>query len=98
MTKELNNMNGKKLWDVNDVYSLDDLLKDKNISEAMLGRVFAILGIKGEELDDAVKQLESAFCVPRKQCEDNDWNKLRRSKSRRGCCRHDGLLSYSSRC
>ena len=41
-------MNGKNVWDVDDVYSLDDLSKDKNISEAMLGRVFAILDIKGE--------------------------------------------------
>ena len=49
-------MDGKKVWDVDDVHSLDDLLKDKNIDEAMFGRVFAILGIKGEELGEALKQ------------------------------------------
>ena len=56
MIKELNNINCKKLWDLDDVYSLPDLLKDKHISEAMLGRVFAILGIKGEELADSLQQ------------------------------------------
>ena len=37
MTKELNNMNGRKVWDVDDVYPLHHLLRNKNISEAMLG-------------------------------------------------------------
>ena len=36
MPKELNNMNSKTMWDVDGVYSLDGLLKDKNISEAIL--------------------------------------------------------------
>lgn len=56
MIQELNNINGKEVWDLDDVYSLPDLLKDKNISEAMLGRVFAILGIKGEEVADSLQQ------------------------------------------
>ena len=38
------------------MYSLGDLLKDKNISEAMLGRVLAILGIKGAELAATLQQ------------------------------------------
>ena len=55
MKKELHNMNSKKVWDVDDVYSLDDLLKDKKISQAMLGCAFAILGIRGEEPVDGLK-------------------------------------------
>ena len=52
--KELAKMNNveRPVWDVNDVYSLADLYKDPNLSEAMLGRVFAILGIKGAETQD----------------------------------------------
>ena len=50
MKKELRNMNSKKVWDVDDVYSLEDWQRDTHISEAMLGRAFAILGIKGKEL------------------------------------------------
>ena len=48
-------MNSKKVWDVDCVYFLKDLLRDKQISEAMLGRAFTILGIKGEELGDELK-------------------------------------------
>ena len=47
MKKELHNMRSKKVWDEEDVHSLEDLLRDKSISEAMLGRAFAILWIKG---------------------------------------------------
>ena len=43
-------MNSKKVWDTDDVHSLNDLLDNKKISEAMLGRVVAIVGINGEEL------------------------------------------------
>ena len=53
---ELDNMRGKGVWDESDVHSLHDLLKDPKISEAMLGRAFAILGIKGEELEADHKQ------------------------------------------
>ena len=48
--KELDSMTAKVVWDVNDVYSLHDLLRTPNVNEAMLGRVFQILGVKGEEL------------------------------------------------
>ena len=43
-------MQDKVVWDTSDVYSLSDLLKHKGIEEAMFGRAFAILGVKGEEL------------------------------------------------
>ena len=33
-------MNSNKFWDVDDVYLLKDLLRDKNVSESMLGSVF----------------------------------------------------------
>ena len=49
---ELGKMHKRGVWDENDVYSLSDLLKSPNISEAMLGRAFQILGIKGEELPE----------------------------------------------
>ena len=49
MKKELHNMNSKNVWDVDDVYSFKDAFQDKQISEAMLGCAFAILGIKGGE-------------------------------------------------
>ena len=55
MKKELHNINSKKVLDVDDVYFFKDLLRDKQISEAMLGRAFAILGIKGKELEDELK-------------------------------------------
>jgi hypothetical protein len=45
-------MRKRKVWDEDDVYSLGDLLRTKDIAEAMLGRVFQILGIKGEELPE----------------------------------------------
>ena len=38
-----------------DVYSPSDFLNDPSISEAMLDRAFAILGIKGEELGEDQK-------------------------------------------
>ena len=63
--KELNNINGKQVWDLDDVYSLHDLLRDKNISEPMLGRVFAILGIKGEELADTLQQWKARIVFQR---------------------------------
>ena len=53
--KEVFNMKTKKVWDEDDIYSLEDLLCNKDISEAMLGRAFAVLGIKGEELGDDLK-------------------------------------------
>ena len=49
-------MSKKLVWDVDGVYSLQHLLKDKNMKVAMLGRTFAILGVKGEELGEAQKQ------------------------------------------
>ena len=55
-------MDSKKVWDVDDVYSLKDLLNHKDIPEAMLGRVFSILGVKNEELGKAVKAWK-ARCV-----------------------------------
>ena len=48
--KEINSMNSKRVWDVDDVYSLHDLLRTKDMQEAMLGRAFQIFGVKGEEL------------------------------------------------
>ena len=50
MKNNLNNMKLKNVWDEEDVHSLEDLLRDKTISEAMLGRAFAIMEIKGNEL------------------------------------------------
>ena len=48
-------MNSKRVWDVDHANSSDELFRDKKISEVMLGRAFAILGIKGEELGDDLK-------------------------------------------
>lgn len=48
-------MDSKKVWDTDDVYSLKDLLHHPDIPEAMLGRVFSILGVKNEELGEAIK-------------------------------------------
>ena len=50
---ELEKMMKRKVWDIDDVYSLQDLLRDPNVKEAMLGRAFQILGVKGEELGEA---------------------------------------------
>ncbi|CAK0852325.1 unnamed protein product [Prorocentrum cordatum] len=46
----------RQVWDTTDVHSLRDLLNDESLSDAMLGRVFAILGIKGEELGKDAQQ------------------------------------------
>ena len=48
-------MKSNKVWDEEGVHSLKDLLRDKSITEAILGRAFAILAIKGEELSDELK-------------------------------------------
>ena len=45
----------KKVWYTNEVYSLTDILRNPKIPEAMFGRVFSILGIKDEEVGDALK-------------------------------------------
>ena len=55
-------MNSKNVWDTEGVYSLKDLLNHKDIPEAMLGCVFSILGVKKEELGEAVKAWK-ARCV-----------------------------------
>ena len=55
--KELANMNSKKVWDTDDVYSLADLLNYKDIPEAMLGCISCVVGVKNEELGEAVKAL-----------------------------------------
>ena len=49
-------MHDKRVWDENDVHSLKDLLRDPKLAEAMFGRVFTILGIKGEELNKEHQQ------------------------------------------
>ena len=48
---KLEKMHARKVWDVDDVYPLEDLFRRLEISEAMSGRAFQILGVKGEELD-----------------------------------------------
>ena len=48
---ELNKMSSKKVWDVDDVYEYEDLMRAPDINEAMLGRAFQILGIKNEEME-----------------------------------------------
>ena len=40
--KELDSMREKRVWDVDDVYSLHDLLRTPDVKEAMLGRAFQI--------------------------------------------------------
>lgn len=50
MQKGLDSMKSKRVWDLDDVYFLPDLLRGPKISEAMLGRVCSILVVKGEEL------------------------------------------------
>ena len=53
--KELSNMDAKKVWDTNGVYSLKNILRNSKIPEAMFGRVFSILGIKNEGLGEDQK-------------------------------------------
>ena len=60
--KELANIESKKVWDTEDVYSLKDVLNNALIPEAMLGRVFSLLGIKNEELGEDLK-VWKARCV-----------------------------------
>ena len=49
---ELGKMAKRGVWDTSDVYSLHDLLRTPNVTECMFGRIFQILGIKGEELKE----------------------------------------------
>ena len=37
----------KGVWDTNDVYELNDILRTSTIEEAMLGWCFQIIGVKG---------------------------------------------------
>ena len=55
-------MTSKSIWDTNDVYSLKDLLNHPDKSEAMLGIVFSILGLKNDELGEEIKAW-NAKCV-----------------------------------
>ncbi|CAK0813605.1 unnamed protein product, partial [Prorocentrum cordatum] len=59
IAKERSRMHDKGVWDESDVHSLRDLLRDPKLAEAMFGRVFAILGIKGEELSKEHQQLKA---------------------------------------
>ena len=52
IAKEFHNMLSKHLRDEDVVHSHNDLLKNKNISEAMLGRAFMIFSGNGEELGE----------------------------------------------
>ena len=56
-------MDSKIVWDVNDVYSFKDLVNNNDSSEAMLGSAFAILGVKGEELGDALEQWKARIAL-----------------------------------
>ena len=67
MEKELGSMQDKVVWDTSDVYSLSDLLKHKGIKEAMFGRAFAILGVKGEELGADQQKWKARIVFPRFQ-------------------------------
>ena len=60
-------MKTKKVWDEDGVYLLEDLLRNKDISETMLGRALAILCIKGKEFCDNLN-LEGADRAPRQRC------------------------------
>ena len=55
-------MDSKKVWDTDDVYSLKDFVHHPHIPEAMLGRVFSIIGVKNEDLGEALKTWK-ARCV-----------------------------------
>ena len=55
-------MDSKKVCDTDGVYSFKNLLNHKDIQETMLGRVFSILGVKNEELGEAMK-IWKARCV-----------------------------------
>ncbi|CAK0849503.1 unnamed protein product, partial [Prorocentrum cordatum] len=54
--KEVERMGNDNVWDPKDVYSLKDFLKHPTIKEAMLGRVFTILRVKGEEPGPELKE------------------------------------------
>ena len=43
-------MNSKNVWDTREVYSLIDIFRNPKIPEAMVGRVFFILGIRTKSL------------------------------------------------
>ena len=49
MQKELDGHNSKGTWDLSSVREFADLMKDPVYPEALVGRVFGILGIKNAE-------------------------------------------------
>ena len=52
-------MASNTVLNTDDVFSLKDILNHRDIPEAMLGRVFSILGIKNEELGEEQKAWEA---------------------------------------
>ena len=48
--KELDGLRARKTWDEDHPMELDDLYKDKRYPDAMIGRVFGIMGVKGDEM------------------------------------------------
>lgn len=47
--KELDGLRARKTWDEDHPMELDDLYRDKRYPDAMIGRVFGIMGVKGDE-------------------------------------------------
>ena len=60
--KELSNVDSKKVWDTGKVCSLNVILRNPKIPEAMFGNVFSILGIKNKELGDDLQHWKTR-CV-----------------------------------
>ena len=68
LEKELGNMRLRKVWDCSTVREYYDVKNDPNIVEALFGRCFSILGIKNEELEEALQVWKARIVFQMKTC------------------------------
>ena len=61
LEKELEGHRSRKTWSEDDVREYKDLMRDPEIHEVMLGRVFGILGEKKSEDSDASYKYRAVF-------------------------------------
>jgi hypothetical protein len=59
--KELDGLRKRNTWDEANPMELDDLYRDARYPDAMIGRVFGIMGVKSDEIKDSKKTPDMKF-------------------------------------
>ena len=63
LKKELDGLRSRKTWDEDNPMELNALLKDPKYPEAMIGRVFGIMGVRSDEVKKSLEDLDMKFRV-----------------------------------